>query len=80
VGRLPLGGAYPLADIRGVTEDSTEKAAGGVQGAGNRAKDEWLETRAVAVAATIAIELELEAVIGALIGVIAGELDFLAHG
>jgi hypothetical protein len=63
-----------------MTENSTEKAAGGVQGAGNRAKDEWLETRAIAIATAIAIELELEAVIGALIGVIAGEFDFLAHG
>lgn len=79
VGFLPGGGAGALAEIGSVPKDASKQAACRIQCVGDRAQCEGLKLCAVACAAAVAVELKLKAMFGALIRVIAGELDFLSH-
>ena len=74
-----LRGTRPLADVRRLSEHAAEQAAGGVQRAGDRAQAKRLELGAETGAAAIAIELKLESLVGAEIGIVLGEFDF-SHG
>jgi hypothetical protein len=79
MGFFPARRTHPLTDIRSLTEDTAEQAVGRVQCAGNGANNKGLEASTIACSTAIAVKLELKSLVGALIGVIAGEFNFLAH-
>jgi hypothetical protein len=62
--------------VGGLPEDAAKKAAGRIERTRDAASGPGLDAGAVAIAAPIAVEFKLEAVIGAVIVIIAGKLDF----
>ena len=80
MGLLPGGGAHVLGDLGGPAEEAAEQAGGGLEASGHPGRGEGVELGAKAGAAAVADELELEALVRALVVVVAGELDLLiAH-
>ena len=65
--------------IRGLVENSTQQAAGRIQGTADIANAPGAETGAVTRSAAAAEKLKLKTAIGAVIAVIAGELDRITH-
>jgi hypothetical protein len=76
---LPASRADLFAYVGGAAEYSTEQAAGGIQRTRNRPGSEGLKTRTIAGPTAVAIELELEPAIGAVVRIILREFYFFAH-
>lgn len=79
MGLLPRGGVDAAAQIGGAAEYAAQKTACHVCDGGDGTGERGCEARSMADAATIAEKLELEALLGGEVVVVAGELDLAAH-
>jgi hypothetical protein len=76
---FPLGGSDSLTDIPSTSENTTKRIAYGISHIGDSSDTPCFEFRTESGTASIAIKLELESVIGALVIIVFNELDYVSH-